>query len=116
MATQDDVIRFLREFKVKMGIFQIIFRDDRKKNSQALLDLDITREKRKEIIKDLELVDFTEGPLDDDLYGIASMWVFGKTYKTDEIYIKISMGRLNQQVICISFHKAEHTMIYPFKV
>jgi hypothetical protein len=115
MATRDEVFDFLRDFKVKMDIFRIIFRDDRKKNSQALLDLDITKEKRKEIIKELNLADFSQGPLDDELYGIASMWVFGKTYRGHEIFIKISMGRINQEVICISFHTSEHPMAYPFK-
>jgi hypothetical protein len=32
-----------------------------------------------------------------------------------EVYIKISMGLYNSQVICISFHDAEHPMNYPFK-
>jgi hypothetical protein len=115
MATENEVNQFLKEFKYKMGFYRIIFRDDRTKNFQALLDLDIKGEKRKEIIKDIEIKDYCEGPLDDVLYGNSSMWVFGKIYKETEIYIKISMGMLNQPVICISFHKAEHLMNYPFK-
>jgi hypothetical protein len=35
--------------------------------------------------------------------------------KTKEIYIKISMGQLNHNVICISFHQASHKLNYPFK-
>lgn len=115
MATKEEVILFLKEFKVKMEIFRIIFRDERKKNSQALLDLDIMPEKRKEIIKSLKPEDFSEGPTDDKTYGIASMWIFGKFHKETEIYIKISMGRKNQEVICISFHQAEYKLSYPFK-
>jgi hypothetical protein len=43
------------------------------------------------------------------------MWVFGKEINKHEIYIKITMGQPNQSVICISFHIAEHPMIYPLK-
>jgi len=43
------------------------------------------------------------------------MWVFGFDHEGTEIYIKISMGRLNQEVICISFHESEFKMNYPFK-
>jgi hypothetical protein len=115
MASQDEVRRFLNDFKVKMSVFSILFRDERPKNSQDLLNLEITPASRTETIKDLEVEDYCEGPLDDSLFGIASMWVFGKNIKRQEVYIKVSMGRPNSKVICISFHKAAHPMRYPFK-
>ena len=43
------------------------------------------------------------------------MWVFGKSVKNTEVYIKISLGRTDHPVICISFHPAEHNLTYPFK-
>jgi hypothetical protein len=116
MATYDEVSQFLDDFKTKMNVFQIIFRDDRIKNAQTLLDLDIIPEQRKEIITALVPEDYSEGPLDDKLYGINSMWVFGPLFKEKEIYVKISMGRENDRVICISFHLAEIRMNHPFKI
>jgi hypothetical protein len=68
---------------------------------------------RKELILTLTLAQYVQGPLDDQLYGIASMWVFGATYKKIEIYIKISMGIKDNPVICISFHPAERPLVYP---
>ncbi len=117
MTTEQEVRQFLNEFKVKMDIYSIIFRDDRtsKKNTKALLSLDILPNKRKEIIKDLNSQDYYEGPLSDKLYGMSSMWVFGKTVKNKEVYIKISMGFEEGSVICISFHEAEYKITYPFK-
>ena len=115
MDPKEEVSQFLNEFKVKMKVFQILFRDERKKNTQALLSLEMTPDARKKIIESLEVEDFCEGPIDDKLYGVASMWVFGKNFKKTEIYIKISMGRPNNSVLCVSFHDAEHKMSYPFK-
>lgn len=115
MATKEEVSQFLSEFKVKMSIFRILFRDERKKNTQALLSLEMSWESRKKVIENLAVEDYCEGPLDDKLYGIASMWVFGKYMKEIEMYIKISMGRSNSSVLCVSFHEAEHPMTYPFK-
>lgn len=116
MTTKQEVEHFLSDFKTKMKIFQIIFRDDRGKNAQALLDLEISSGKRKEIIEKLTVEDYSQGPLEEQMNGIAPMWVFGKQVKETEVYIKISMGRENLQTICISFHKAEYSMNYHFKL
>ncbi|MGQ0827258.1 MAG: toxin [Bacteroidota bacterium] len=115
MADLYEVEAFLKEFKFKMKIFDILFRDERKKNTQALLSLEITPIARKEIIQNITATDYCEGPLNDTLYGIASMWVFGKHVKKTELYIKLSMGVSNSQVLCISFHDTQHDMTYPLK-
>ena len=115
MTAREDVQKFLNDFFAKYKVYDILFRDYRNKNSQALLSLEITPNKRREIIESLQEEDYSQGPLDDTLYGIASMWVFGRSVKGTEVYIKISLGNFNSQVICISFHDAENTMNYPFK-
>lgn len=115
MNKEDEVLRFLKCFKDKARIFGILFRDDRGKNTQTLLDLEITPMKRIEIIMNLEVTDFIDGPLKDTLYKISDMWIFGKTVKKKEVYIKISMGTNDNSAICISFHIAEHKLTYQFK-
>ena len=92
-----------------------MFLDDRGKNQQALLDLEITPAKRKEIVSSLKTEDYSQGPLDEKMLGILPMWVFGKCVKKKEVYIKISMGKKNSSAVCISFHIAEYPMNYPFK-
>lgn len=114
-TTKNEVERFLKDFKTKTGIFQIIFLDDRGKNARALLDLDISPMKRKEVINSLKVENYSEGPLEEKMRGLLPMWVFGKMVKKQEVYIKISMGNENSKTICISFHPAEHPMNYPFK-
>jgi len=105
----------LDQFFVKYRSFDILFRDERGKNAVALLALEITPTQRKKIIESLTADDYTEGPLEDTLYRIAEMWVFGKTYKKKELYIEISMGASNARTICISFHVAECPLKYPFR-
>lgn len=113
MASIHQVETFLQEFKTKASIFGLYFLDARKKNTQALFDMELTHRKRREIVDSIVAKDYSEGPLDDDLNGIASLWVFGKLYRKQEIYIKISMGTKDNPAICISFHKAEYLMKYP---
>lgn len=115
MVSKQEVEKFLKELKVKTEVFGILFLDDRGKNQQALHDLEISPAKRKEIIATLRAEDFSEGPLEEKMRGILSMWVFGKEVKQKEVYIKISMGLENNRAVCISFHLAEHPMHYPFK-
>ena len=115
MITKREVDNFLTEFKEKMKIWDVLFRADRDCNIQALADLDIRPIGRKKILENLKSANYSEGPLKDTLHGGSDMWIFGKRIKEQEVYIKISMGIANQQVICISFHIAKHKMNYPFK-
>jgi hypothetical protein len=116
MSTMDQQVQsFLQDFKVKLGIWGIIFRDDRDKNVQTLLDLDISPLLREKVVRELLAIDYCEGPLQEMLYGGADMWVFGKIVKGQEIYIKINLGFAGREVICISFHVAKHSLKYPLK-
>ena len=116
MASQSEIRSFLQDFHVKMNIWGIIVRDDRGKNTQTLLNLEITKDFRNEVLRTLVVEDYSEGPLPEELYYGADMWVFGKVVKGKEIYVKITMGITGAQVICISFHIAEHPINYPCKL
>lgn len=115
MASKQEVEKYLKELKVKMEIFGILFLDDRGKNQQALHDLEISPVRRNEIIQSLKTEDYSQGPLDEKLHGILPMWVFGTQIRNKEVYIKVSMGIENNHAVCISFHVAEHPMNYPLK-
>lgn len=115
MITVEEVKEFLNQFNIKAQIFGIQFRNDRKKNRETLLLLDISPLQRELIVKNLEVQDYVEGPVIDVLNKEGEMWVFGKDVKGREVYIKITLGYENGQTICISFHIAEHPLSYPFK-
>jgi len=115
MASADDIQLFLQDFKTKLGIWGVIYRDDRGKNAQSLLDLEITPDFRDNVLKELEVTDYSEGPKLEALYGGSDMWVFGKSIKGQEVYIKITLGFAGREVICISFHVLQHPMKYPLK-
>ncbi len=87
MAPKQEVEKYLKELKVKIDIFGMLFLDDRGKNQQALHDLEISPAKRKEIICSLKTEDYSQGPLDEKIHGILPMWVFGKQIKKKEVYI-----------------------------
>lgn len=115
MANELEIKGFLDDFKAKLGVWGVIFRDDRGKNTQALLDLDITKDERISLLKKITVVDYCEGPLEEKLHGGQDMWVFGKEMKGKELYIKIALGVKGAKVICISFHVAEYNLSYPLK-
>ncbi|MFM7092560.1 MAG: toxin [Bacteroidota bacterium] len=115
MSTEAEVASFLKDFKEKMKFWDVLFRDDRGKNAQALVDLELRPIDREVILEAIETKDYSEGPLKEKQYGGADMWVFGKAIKKKEVYIKITMGAMGGSVICISFHLAQHKMNYPLK-
>jgi hypothetical protein len=115
MSLETEVLAFLSDFKIKMQIWDVFFREDRSKNAQTLLELELRPNDRKAVLEQLAPKDYSEGPLKDSLNSGPDMWVFGKTIKKQEVYIKITMGAVGRGVICISFHLAEHKMSYPLK-
>lgn len=92
MALKNEVEAFLASFHEKIEIFGILFRDDREKNRMALIDLDISRLERLEVIKSIETEDYSEGPIPDELNLGTEMWVFGKDVNSIEVYIKSPWG------------------------
>ncbi len=116
MATKEATERFLLDFKHKLGFWGLIFRSDRDKNFKTLTTLEY---QVKDVIKklnELKLSNYSEGPVEEILFGGAAMWVFGKSIQGKEVYIKITIGQPSDRVICISFHFAEHVMKYPYKI
>ena len=114
MVTKEEVESFLSQFSQKVKVFGIVFRDDRGKNMQTLLELEITPKYREDVIMNLDSNDYVEGPVEDTLHKRGDMWVFGKEVNGKDVYIKISMGASNSSTVCISFHIAEHRIQYKF--
>ena len=79
--TEYDVELFLNDFKVKMQFMGVFFLDDRLKNSKTLTILEIVPAKRKQILQDLTVEDYSEGPIEDTNFVGSPLWVFGKHLK-----------------------------------
>lgn len=115
MATRNEVEQFLDQFKVKLDIWGIFFLDNREKNKETMSFLNFRNMDRVNVVKSIEVEDYSEGPIKDQLNGFGEMWVFGKDVAGQEIYIKITLGRPGSSTICISFHIAEHPIQYLYK-
>lgn len=112
IKNKEDVDAFLHQFLPKMDIWGIIF-VDRKKNQEAMKALGITYTASKEIIRDIRTIDYVETIIDAFSYGV--MWVFGKDFDEQELYVKVALGQPSTNTICISFHLAEKPLRYAFK-
>lgn len=115
MVNQNDVEPFLIELKSKIPVFGIVF-PPRAKNLQALIDLDITATQRQSFIEGLSVESCFSGP-NQDTYDtrLPNYYEFGIQVGTHEVYIKLSIGRHNKSVDCMSFHIAEYPISYPLK-
>jgi hypothetical protein len=115
MADKLIVKSFLQELKAIIKSLGIFFTNRPKNSIQNLADLSITAKMREEIILNLEVGDYSQGPLEETQQGGTQMWVFGKVIKGKEVYIKLTISKMNGGAVCISFHKAEHPMKFPLK-
>lgn len=114
MITKEEVEKFLNIFFQKLKIYNIVF-IERDKNFKTIAELEIQPIQRIDYLKKLTVMNFSEGPLKDkNIPGNPDLYVFGTIVKNKEVYIKISIGKPNKSVICISFHLAEHKMKYAF--
>ncbi|MEL6850259.1 MAG: hypothetical protein AAFP92_17190, partial [Bacteroidota bacterium] len=98
----DEIKLFLYSFHQLMDQYGIIFYN-RRKNTQALLDLELSAAGRNEILKHLTPLDYYKGPRPDMVNIGAEYWEFGKEVKGSTLYIKLSLGiRVDEPVRCFS--------------
>lgn len=115
MVSRKSVSDFLQQMKDKIRVFGIVFRQ-RQKNTQALASLDIKPFERNNHIMSLQPEDCFSGP-NADTYDESNpdYYEFGKDIKGQNIYIKVSIGKKDKPVDCMSFHPAERAIKYPLK-
>jgi len=118
-ASREQVRTFLTAFKraaIEAGPrITIVSRD---KNWNALPELGLTERQRDDAILALTPDDYSMGPEpDDDPTREGDVWVFGAEVLGQHAYIKLKLvedGPL-RKAICVSFHKAERPMRFPFR-
>ena len=115
IATLAEIQKFLNDFHQKVEIFDIIILNDREKNAKTQASLGLSPNAQREVIKEIQVQDYSEGPITNILNAWGDLWVFGKDVNGQEVYIKIAYGMPNRQAICVSFHLAEFPMNYPYK-
>ena len=86
-----------------------------KKNTQVLIDLNLSAADIRRMVDELTVRDYCSGPDSDEKYPWKIIAVFGKVYNNKELYIKLSLGFDGSPVVCLSFHPAEFPMAYQFK-
>jgi len=78
MCCRVEVEAFLRYFHSKMGIWGVVVRDDRGKNTQTLFTLEISRNYRNNVLEGLVMEDYAEGPIKDELHKVPICGYLGK--------------------------------------
>ena len=105
---------FLKEFKLKAKIFDIVFYRGGK-NDDTLLQIGISAKKREELIMEVDIENYYRGPTADDDPDRPVYFEFGVQYNRQEIYIKLSLGKFDNSPHCMSFHIAERPLNYPLR-
>lgn len=114
IVSPEEVERFLRKFQSACSRNGIVFLE-RKKNLQALLDLEISVAERAGIIGKLTYRNYYKGPRLDAMRPGGEFWEFGSVVKGKELYIKLALGLTDGPALCFSFHPAERQIRYPHR-
>lgn len=114
----NDFLQKLKDFlnEPDFNIDENLFFITKKENKDTLLDLnydvyDIINE-----LLTLDIKNYSETLFDDRNENPPLLYVFGKIISGKEIYIKIKLREnpIPKVIVCVSFHKALHTMSYPY--
>ena len=100
-ATKEEVNAFLKEFKERAKLFDIVYVDSKPNNIDTLTALDITLNDRKNYVLSLETEDYCQGPDKNDYPDQNDVWVFGKQIKGQEVYLICSI------IVCIEVKPIE---------
>jgi len=114
MTKEKEIEKFINEYRICISDHNLFFT---KRVQEDILELELTFEIVKEVIKGLGVNNYVSGPEKDLEFEQFNVWVFGTNIENQsiEIYIKLSDRKDNQRPICISFHKAKRKMNYPYK-
>ena len=111
---REAIRRFLREFKQIAAAGRGIDVVNRKKNMQSLASLGFTKKNCREVILNLSVDDYCDGPKPDkDRPG--EIWEFGQLIEGNEVFIKLKIAQVGKVKLakCLSFHVAEHPLRFP---
>lgn len=114
MIKEKEIEKFIKEYSQCISDHNLYFL---KRSQDGILELGLTVDIAKEIVQSLKKSNYVSGPEEDTDFKQFNVWVFGVSIENQsyEIYIKLSDRKDNQRPVCISFHKAKKSMIYPFK-
>ena len=121
ISSSKDVKSFLTQLKdviddPNFSIEKNFFWNSKIENKSTLLDLDYDLYDVVKILSELDIQNYSETVFDSDNDNPPLLFVFGKEISKKEIYIKVKV-RVNpeRKIVCVSFHWAQHTMLYPYK-
>ncbi|MBQ9022030.1 MAG: type II toxin-antitoxin system MqsR family toxin [Eggerthellaceae bacterium] len=104
--------------KVTMDTFILTGLDNAgSKNARCMIELGYDTNDVLNVLQDLTVQNYSQGPLPDKKGRPHDLWVFGKIIEGTQIYIKFTAFFEENAVtaICVSFHEAEHEMNFPYK-
>lgn len=115
VATQSEIKDFLFKFKFFAQNFECFSVIERDKYLQSLAELGISSSQARNVILQLTYKNYSSGPEPDLDYPGHNVWKFGYNLDGEEIYIKLSDDFSRNIAKCISFHKADFVISYPYK-
>jgi len=113
IVSRAQVLLFLVEAKklIAEGKWDLV---PRKKNLDTLALLGWNDAVLIDFLNSLVPANYVSGPVADrDIPG-EDVWTFGAEIEGEEYYIKLKL-KTNQQLLCLSFHKAEYPLKYPYR-
>ena len=70
-----------------------------------------------DVLMQLEIKNYSSGPLEDESTHGNDVWIFGTRFEGTDLYIKLTLAQeigKTMQTIVISFHEAKYPLTFPY--
>lgn len=107
MLLKEEIKIFLEEcsHRVLNGKLKLI---PREKNMESIYSMGLSIFNVEEIIANLSVEDYEDGPTPDHKYAEDEVWEFITNFEEYKIYIKLKLDDKDDLAVCISFHEAQY--------
>jgi hypothetical protein len=116
-STEESIAKFLMDFKKLITTKHFLWVQRIEKN-KSIVELGLNRKAVESELLSLSVTNYCSGPHPDkDLSKPGMVWKFGTEIDGYDVYIKLKIAEFNggKLAVCISFHKAEFPLRFPYR-
>lgn len=115
IADKREISNFLFKFKARASLIGGVDFVPRDKNLNAIAEFGLTIDDVEKIVLELTPEHYHNGPEADYDGSGDNVWIFGYHLENEEIYIKLSDSESFGRAKCLSFHRSERRLTYPYR-
>lgn len=116
IVPREDVQSFLDDFSPVAAAGEVVYEGNREENRRFRKEHGLTKALIQEFLSELEVEEYSKGPVPHKTRPQRSVWFFGPDYCGTPLYVKLADWRPKHPYFhCISFKEARPPLPLPYR-